>query len=518
MPLTVHLAGYNVDADLLRETVELLQNIEHEIALADRPSGGGGEPRGRFERLIERIRSAFSPESFTPETISAAYARISRDPKHVTELRRAARFGVARARKSNENIIFGLGHASVAEHACFNFDVSGISRLACEELQAHRLLSFTEKSQRYVTLTADWVLPAELAGTRWETEFQRVIPVLFAEYETLCSRLQEHYRRESGREPGKEEARELENRGKEDARYLLPLACATQMGMTANARNVEHVVRDFSDHPLREIRDLGTAIHQAVSGLAPSLVKYTQRGPYPRSNVSALAESLPRRRDLPPEEYSTGPSARLVEATPDGEERILWAVAFTLGMSAAAWSTLQAKLGDRAALWRLLFRDMTEHDGAPREFEVATLTFEALISASCFAQLKRHRMMTLLPQPYDPALGFVLPPGIRAAGLEPSYVTAIRACSSRAAELAAEHPLLAPYLLTNGHRRRVLIHLNARELYHFARLRSDHHAQWEIRSLSDQMLAQARAVWPNACALACGKDGFAAAYRRQQKG
>ncbi|MCX6600477.1 MAG: FAD-dependent thymidylate synthase [bacterium] len=511
MPLTLRLAGYNVDADLLRETVEFLQNIEHEIALADHAPTGGNEARGRFQRLTEHIRSVLGPESFTPETISAAYARISRDPKHVTELRRAARFGVARARKSNENIIFGLGHASVAEHACFNFDVSGISRLACEELQAHRLLSFTEKSQRYIALTADWVMPAELCGTNWEASVQSLISSCFAQYRNLCALLEEHYREELGGEPGKEEARELENRSKEDARYLLPLACATQMGMTANARNVEYVVRDFSDHPLREVRDLGAAIHQAVSDLAPSLVKYTQRGPYPRSTVAALAEALPLQRDLPREEYSSEPSARLVEATPDGEEKILRAVAFARGASISAGTS------ERAKLWRLLFRDMTVHDSAPRGFEVAALTFEALISASCFAQLKRHRLMTLLPQPYDPALGFVLPPGIRKARLEEPYVAAVRACGTQAAKLAAEHPLLAPYLLTNAHRRRVLIHLNARELYHFARLRSDHHAQWEIRSLSDQMVAQARALWPNACALACGKDEFAATYRRFQQ-
>jgi flavin-dependent thymidylate synthase len=512
MSLTVRLAGYNVDADLLKETVDFLQNIEREIAQADQAPATSSTARDRFGRLTEHIRSALGPESFTPETISAAYARISRDPKHVTELRRAARFGVARARKSNENIIFGLGHASVAEHACFNFDISGISRLACEELQAHRLLSFTEKSQRYITLTADWVMPAELSGTRWEAVFQRVIPACFAQYQTLCAGLTQYYRADLGSEPEKEEARELENRSKEDARYLLPLACATQMGMTANARNVEYVVRDFSDHPLKEVRDLGAAIHQAVSGLAPSLVKYTQRGSYPRSSVAALSEVLSPGRDLPQEEYSSEPSAHLVEATPDGEEKILRAVAFARG------TNINDGTNDRAAPWRLILRDMTAHDSAPREFELATLTFEALISASCFAQLKRHRLMSLIPQAYDPALGFVIPPGIRQAGLEEAYVAAVRACTVQAAELAAERPLLSPYLLTNAHRRRVIIHLNARELYHFARLRSDHHAQWEIRSLSDQMVAQARALWPNVCALVCGKDEFAAAYRRFQQG
>jgi thymidylate synthase ThyX len=88
----------------------------------------------------------------TPESISAAYARISRSPKPVDSLRQESRKEVAKARRSNRTIIFEMGHHSVAEHAVFNFDIIGISRTAIEELEKFRLCSYTEKSQRYVTL------------------------------------------------------------------------------------------------------------------------------------------------------------------------------------------------------------------------------------------------------------------------------------------------------------------------------------------------------------------------------
>ncbi len=71
---------------------------------------------------------------------------------------------------------------------------------------------------------------------------------------------------------------------------------------------------------------------------------------------------------------------------------------------------------------------------------------------------------------------------------------------------------LSAYALTNGHRRRVLMHVNARELYHIARLRCDAHAQWEIRRLAEEMLSLAKAVWPNLLALCCGKDVFKQTY------
>ena len=124
IPVKIVLAGYNVDAEVLEELK----------------------------------RRAPARDDVTPETLSAAYARISRDPRPADELRAAARREVEGARRSNRRIIFGMGHHSVAEHAVFNFDVIGVSRLAIEDLERFRLCSFTEKSQRYIKLGDDFVM------------------------------------------------------------------------------------------------------------------------------------------------------------------------------------------------------------------------------------------------------------------------------------------------------------------------------------------------------------------------
>jgi thymidylate synthase ThyX len=102
--------------------------------------------------LIDKVRRGESvdDEAWTPETLSASYARISRSPLAITELREQARAEIERARKSNETIVFGMGHNSIAEHAVFNFDILDVSRLLVEEIERFRLCSFTEKSQRYV--------------------------------------------------------------------------------------------------------------------------------------------------------------------------------------------------------------------------------------------------------------------------------------------------------------------------------------------------------------------------------
>lgn len=154
------------------------------------------------------------------------------------------------------------------------------------------------------------------------------------------------------------------------------------------------------------------------------------------------------------------------------------------------------------------FSLMESYDRAPRELELIPLTFEAAVSASCFGQLKRHRMATILTRPYDTALGVTIPPTITEAGLEKIMTEAVDASESLYNDVIKRLPAAADYILTNAHRRRVLVSMNLRELYHVARLRMDETAQWDIRYLAADMVACAAEKMPLAAALAVGKDAF----------
>jgi len=117
-------------------------------------------------------------------------------------LRDQAARDVASARISNERIVFGLGHASVAEHAVFNFDVLGVSRLAVEALEARRYASFTEKSQRYVKLSRDYLVPDEVKTAGFEGLFRDVADRMFETYGDLLERLADWYLDQGKRKTG----------------------------------------------------------------------------------------------------------------------------------------------------------------------------------------------------------------------------------------------------------------------------------------------------------------------------
>jgi thymidylate synthase ThyX len=159
-------------------------------------------------------------------------------------------------------------------------------------------------------------------------------------------------------------------------------------------------------------------------------------------------------------------------------------------------------------IFKTAWRNMEFYDSMPREFEYADLTFNVSLSAACFGQLKRHRMTTITSQRYEPSLGATIPDSIKKTGLEKDFRKIISRTEEVYHQIKNETPLAAPYILTNSHRKRVLIRMNARELYHISRLREDAHSQWDIRKLATELTQKAREVMPMTFAFAGGKDRF----------
>ena len=439
----------------------------------------------------------------TPEVISASYARTTRDPRSIGEIRLDARSEVEKARLSNERIVFGLGHASIAEHAVFNFDIAGVSRLAVEAVEHFRLASFTEKSQRYVRLGRDIVTPPEVREAGLGSEFVSEARVLHGSYRKLLDRIAS-----SGGDEGT---------AREDARYVMPLSTTAQLGMTVNARELEYMVRTLSGHPLAEARAIAGELSRRARAVAPSLVRYPEPTAYVLDREEARVEIGMREGGTARNEETGSGRVRLVSCTPKGDERL--AAALIFASSRCSWEEAARRSGEIGAKGRARVIERTMSGIDPwdpvwREFETIHLLFETVVSASCFAQLKRHRMATVLPQPYDPSLGLSVPRSIR----ESRRVGELRKAAARAERLAGRiarrSPHAAPYALLNAHRRRVLLELNLRELYHFSRLRSDRHAQWEIREISDLMCRLAERRLPSGTVLLAGKDAFGERRRR----
>ena len=118
------------------------------------------------------------------------------------------------------------GHESVIEHAVFTFRVEGVSRALLAQLTRHRLASYSVQSQRYVNYLKgfDYVTPPKIVALGEDA---------VAEYDRQMATIHEWY-------VGWKEKLGKGEDGNEDARFVLPNACATCLLVTMNARELRH--------------------------------------------------------------------------------------------------------------------------------------------------------------------------------------------------------------------------------------------------------------------------------------
>lgn len=115
--------------------------------------------------------------------------------------------------------LIAMGHESPLEHAFATFHILGCSRAMTHQLVRHRLMSVSQQSQRYVDeKTFSCVIPPAVPDGQ-RAEFQADMESIRAMYV-------------------KWRAHGLK---KEDARFVLPNACASEIVISANFREFRHI-------------------------------------------------------------------------------------------------------------------------------------------------------------------------------------------------------------------------------------------------------------------------------------
>jgi len=443
----------------------------------------------------------------TPEIFSSAYARISRSKKSITELRSDARSDVEKARKSNKKIIFDMGHHSVAEHAVFNFDLIDISRLALESIERFRLVSYTEKSQRYVTLKGDFHIPNEFTDQKLKKRYLEIINLQNDLYNKLFKLLKDYiFSKHANLASDKKNKSLLEGWAKEDARYILSLATFSQLGMTINARNLEHMFRYFALSKIHEVKEVGVKLYDIVEKIAPSIILFPEPSIFESDISSVFNSNFEKHTNI---DISLDP--KIIEFQKDGDDRILasfLSIFNSMDFNSSLNKISSLPFREKRNIYLDLFKNMEFFDTPPRNFEFSDITFQVVVSASNFAQLKRHRMTSLLQSDYEIKLGNTVPENIKNICMDNKFTEVIKETNAVFSDLKDKFGSSADYILTNSHRKNVIMKMNLREAFHFIRLRSDKHAQWDIKDLSDKLLIEIKKIFPLSAMLLCGKHDF----------
>ncbi|MBQ3241840.1 MAG: FAD-dependent thymidylate synthase [Oscillospiraceae bacterium] len=172
-----------------------------------------------------------------------------------------------------------LGHESPIEHVSFTFGIEGVSRSLLAQITRHRIASYSVQSQRYVReKDFDYVTPPEIAAIPEALAlYEKTMAEIGNAYDQLAAILKEKHTASLMEEGLSEKAAlsKAEKMAIEDARFVLPNACDTQMVVTMNARSLMNFFRHRCCNRAQwEIREVAYQMLELVYEVAPTLFKY----------------------------------------------------------------------------------------------------------------------------------------------------------------------------------------------------------------------------------------------------
>ena len=137
------------------------------------------------------------------------------------------------------DMLVSLGHESPVEHVSFTFGIEGISRACSHQLVRHRIASYSQKSQRYVSENQfEYITPNAIEDvSSAKNKYNELMNHIQLEYNNIRDELI-NYHISKGYD--KKVAEKMAN---EDARYVLPNACETKIIITMNIRSLFNFFR-----------------------------------------------------------------------------------------------------------------------------------------------------------------------------------------------------------------------------------------------------------------------------------
>lgn len=362
--------------------------------------------------------------------------------------------------------VLSSGHKSVIEHQSVSIAFDNVSVMVEQFVIEFRLASFTVKSRRYVDFSdAGYVIPDDMN------------PEVLKRYCSATEELFDLYQK-------------LLDAGipKEDARFVLPYGFRSNFFCTMNARELILMITAMlrgrgSRFP--ELRMIGNQLKDQFDEMYPGVIDSEMQ--------RAAAEAC---------EAYEGPI--IAGAVKKPQVSLISEPAHPIEALGAAM-----RFGGRFSGFSSENMKKLIQDARPRELEILNYCFRIdNVSLACVTHFTRHRMLSLQLRHELYALSngnYVLPDSIAQnedalamynMAFEKQTINAKQARSAGATDAQLVYFAMA------GHTTSILISVNARELLHFAKLRSCSRAQWEIRGIARTMIerlnaAESRPVFEN---------------------
>jgi len=472
------------EADILRR---YFTNLEGPVfALVNLPEVVKGALFARYSRSTKSLRRLFLDEFVGDLDVSGDHGID-------------ATVGLARAEQLYEKVFFEYGDDSVAQLGGVHLACEQASNLLTKVLERGRLMSYMEKSTRYVAY--DTRLPsgryryyrspevlASSIGARYVGDMDR----MFDAYANLLPTLYDWF---SGRLPKAKGESELAYRQAVKAQALgtlrgvLPASATSNLGIYGSGQGFESLVLRLRAHPLPEARQYGELILAELRKVVPSWVrrvdakdKGVARSAYLEKNDQAMAELAtsifgPEQRAGDRPSAVPEPEVRLVDWDPEAEVEVVAAMLYPythLSDEEVLARVVAMTSAERLQIMEHYNGERVDRRHRPgRALERCSYRFDVVSDYGAFRDLQRHRLLTIEWQGLTPYHGYTMPGAVAEAAGEKPYAEAMDRSALLYEVLAPRFgPQIAAYAVTLAYRTRYSIQMNAREAMHVLELRT----------------------------------------------
>lgn len=439
---------------------------------------------------IELIGGASKEDLETRIRNVAAAGKLSRFPGNVYEVIESCD-DYEKNLKMIERII-KMGHKSIIEHDYLVFALCDVTPIIEQTIIGNRLTSFTIKSRREVDFRNVGFYTPEFRDKNYklhkdneklQEKYNKHMKYLFNKYADL-----------------------VDNGIKvEDARFILPYSYYSNIIMGLDARELEkliiYLVKGKVSH-IKECRELGLKLYNICKKSVPYLIEtmgdIEDASDKPTCNkiinyISSTAKNIPQIKILE--------KPKMVSNTPNPDEVIIQsAIMYNYQCSKEEANAIIEEAEKQDANFKQNIMNIILKQNEQRELEQVSFTFQIPISLSILTHLTRHRMHSLLVPDFVPMWNlnnYIIP-----AAMKSLCEDEIKEIFNKNIEMYNEFKELEiadedlVYFYLGGNMCNVLTTMNARTLQWIARLRCCNKAQWQIRSIFQNIVPQVKEVAP----------------------
>ena len=338
----------------------------------------------------------------------------------------------------------------------------------------------------------DFIDQKKILNSKFKNLYEKTCQNLINFYLNLFEKIKENLKKEFS------DLSEIELKAKtcDIVRVILPTATLTNFGLTINARSLTRLISKLLSSSLEEFQEIGQDLKQAGLRITPTLLKYAQ----PNSYLIETSKNLEKiTKKLLAKKPKSDESVKLVAYDKDAEERILTALLYRFSRS--SYQEIKEKIKksskkEKEKIFNEALKRKGEHDQPLRELEHTYYTFDILLDYGVFRDLQRHRICTQTNQELGIEYGYTLPKEIEKYGFKKLYQEKMEEASCTYQKISKKFLNESQYLLPLAFKKRFLMTLNLRELYHLIPLRTSPKAHFSYREIAQKMYQEVKKVHP----------------------